>query len=302
MRRRPLGPTGIEVSELAFGCGPVSGLMTGADGELQRATIRTALECGINWFDTAAGYGAGRSEENLGRALRELGAMPQVHIATKVRLSDDDLFDIRTAVRRSLHDSLMRLGVSRVTLLQLHNSITVHRGDEPTSITPEDVLGEFVSAGREAQSAGLVRHLGLTGIGQPEALKRAMRSGEFATIQVPYHLLNPSAGQVMPPDFAETNYGNIMEECERHGVAVLAIRVFAGGALLDAEPSAHTRTTPFFPLGLYERDRQRAKALGAGSRERALQFVLNDPRVTTAIVGFGSPGQVRECVAARPVS
>jgi aryl-alcohol dehydrogenase-like predicted oxidoreductase len=80
---------------------------------------------------------------------------------------------------------------------------------------------------------------------------------------------------------------------------VFAIRVFAGGALLDQEPSGHTLRTPFFPLALYENDRARARGLageGGSLKEKALRFVLDDASVHSAIVGFGAPGHVEELV------
>src|SRR4029077_10254009 len=103
---------------------------------------------------------------------------------------------------RSLEKSLDRLRLPRVTLLQLHNSITHERGDEPTSVTPQDVLGQggVAEAFLQLQAEGLALHLGLTGIGQPAALTEIIRSGLFATMQTPYHLLNPSAGRLMDSD------------------------------------------------------------------------------------------------------
>src|SRR4029079_2128414 len=103
--------------------------------------------------------------------------------------------------------------------------------------------------------AGLVRFVGLTGTGQPDAMREVVRSGEFDTLQVPYHLLNPSAGRDVPTDFGEMHYGNIIADCAEQRMGAFAIRVFAGGALVDRPPSAHTLKTPFFPLPLYERDR-----------------------------------------------
>jgi aryl-alcohol dehydrogenase-like predicted oxidoreductase len=299
MHYRTLGRTGVRVSVLAFGAGPVSGLMTGADADAQAAVVRAAVDAGVNWFDTAPGYGQGQSEANLGRALETLRVADAVHIATKVRLAADQLGDIPGAVRRSFDESLKRLRVPRVTLLQVHNSITAGRGDEPTSVTPADVLGPVLEAFSWLRDEGLVRHLGLTGIGQPAAMREVVQSSAFDTIQVPYHLLNPSAGADVPADFAETNYGNIIADCARQDMGVLAIRVFAAGALLDNPPSAHTLKTPFFPLDLYERDRGRAKELSGqikeGSlKELALFFALGHPEIHSAIVGFGSAAQVDE--------
>ncbi len=242
MHYRPLGNTGIQISALSFGAGPISTLMVGNDSPRQRQVVRQALDVGINWFDTAATYGQGQSEHNLGGVFRELGAASAVHVATKVRLTGKDLDDIRGAVRRSLAASLQRLQLPRVTLLQLHNSITRRRGDEPTSITPHDVLGPggVAEAFEQLQGDGLVQHLGLTGIGHPAALREVVGSGRFATMQVPFHLLNPSAGHGVPEDYEETNYGEIIADCAAANMGVLAIRVLAGGALGRQSPqSAH---------------------------------------------------------------
>jgi aryl-alcohol dehydrogenase-like predicted oxidoreductase len=225
-----------------------------------------------------------------------------VHVATKVRLASDDLFDVRGAVQRSFTASLERLQTQSVTLLQLHNSITHERGDEPTSVTPADVLGRdgVLAAFEELRRDGLVQHLGLTGIGHPEALRTVIHSGAFATVQTPCHLLNPSAVRRMPPSFTETNYGNILADCAQQRMGVFAIRVYAAGALIGAEPSAHTRKTPFFPLALYERDRKRAERLSGaltgriGMSELALRFVLSRADIASAIVGFANGAQIDE--------
>jgi aryl-alcohol dehydrogenase-like predicted oxidoreductase len=305
MRYRVLGRTGIEVSIVSFGAGPVSGLMTGTDADLQTATVAAALAAGINWFDTAAGYGRGASETNLGRALRELRAANTVHIATKVRIPTDADEPIGDAVQRSVEGSLQRLGLPRVALLQLHNGLTGHRGDEAASVTPADVLGPggVLDAFRRLRDEGLVRHLGLTGTGQPAALREVIRSGWFDAMQVPYNLLNPSAGQAVPVD-GETDYGNVMADCAAERMGVFAIRIFAGGALLGQPPGAHTQTTPFFPLALYERDLERARRIqkGVGKQamsELAVRFALAHPAVTSAIIGFGSPRQVADVVQTR---
>lgn len=247
MQFRRLGATDIQVSALAFGAGPVPALMTTDAPVRQRETVRRALEAGVNWFDSAATYGEGASERMLGAAFRDLGALEAIaagklHVATKVRLTDADLADIPAAVRASFSGSLARLGLPRVTLLQLHNSITTRRGDEPTSITPADVLGPHgvLEALHGLRDEGLIGHLGLTGIGTPAALREVIESGQFAAMQTPYHILNPSGGRVMPPGFSETDFGQIIADCARQKMGVFAIRVYAGGALAGQMPSAYT--------------------------------------------------------------
>lgn len=302
MIHRTLGRTGLRVPVVSFGAGPVSGLMTGDDTELQRTTVARAIEAGIDWFDTAPGYGQGASEANLGRVLLELGAVGTVRIATKVRIPPDASGRIAEYVRESVNESRRRLRVPQVTLLQLHNGITLRRDDEPASITPNDILGPggALDGFRQVQREGLVGHLGLTGTGHPDAMREVVRSGGFDTLQVPYNLLNPSAGTSQPVADGETDYGNIIAECAAAGMGVFAIRVFAGGALLDQPPSAHTLKTPYFPLALYQRDAERARRLRelVGDRitpaELAVRFALAHPAVSSAIIGFGSPGHVEE--------
>lgn len=305
MQYRALGKTGLSISAISFGAGPISQLLVGDDADRQRAVIGHAIERGINWFDTAATYGGGQSEQNLGRVLNELNAQQRVHVATKVRLLPEDLGDIPGAVRRSVEASLQRLRLPRVMLLQLHNSLTKERDDEPTSITPRDVLGPrgVAEMFETLRGEGLVQHLGLTGLGQPAALREVVGSGRFATMQVPYHLLNPTAGWEFRGQKLETNYGNIISDCAQQGMGVLAIRVFAGGALVGNPPSPHTLKTPFFPLALYQRDGQRAghlkRILGSVPiAQAAIRFALAHPFVHSALIGFGGVNEIDEALQA----
>jgi aryl-alcohol dehydrogenase-like predicted oxidoreductase len=282
----------------------VSQLLTGSDRATQLATLRAAVDAGINWIDTAATYGNGASEENLGRALTELNLADRVRVATKVRVMPDQLGAIGRTVRDSVQASLRRLGLERVALLQVHNSITTVAGAEPTSITPEQVLGPggMLEEMRRLQQEGLVAHLGLTGLGEPAAMRRVIASGAFATMQIPYNLLNPSAGQAMPPGFDEADYGNLIASAAQQRMGVFAIRVLAGGALAGRPPSPHTLKTPFFPLALYERDCRRATQLaallpaGMSRQEAAVRFALTHADVASAIIGLATPEEVRDNV------
>ena len=308
MQYRTLGRTGIKVSAISFGAGPVSGLMTGSDASAQRDVVAAAIEAGINWFDTAPGYGAGSSEANLGRVLSEIKPVQPIHIATKVRIPLDSTEPIGDVIRRSVEESLQRLRVSSVTLLQLHNGMTLTRGDEPASITPTDILlrGGVADTFDRLRDEGLILHTGLTGTGQPAAMKEVIRSGRFDTVQTPYNALNHSAGSTPSIEPSDTDYGNILADCAEQRMGVFAIRVFAAGALLGQAPSAHTLKTPYFPLDLYQRNVARAGLLRAELRDGesmsafALRFALSHSAVSSAIIGFGSPEHVAELVGWPP--
>jgi aryl-alcohol dehydrogenase-like predicted oxidoreductase len=194
------------------------------------------------------------------------------------------------------------LKTGRVTLLQLHNSITRSRHDQPTSITVDDVLGPkgILEGMKEVHDQGLVDHFGLTGIGDADALRTVMQSKQFATIQAPFHLLNPSTLRATPSALCDPDYGGFLRTAGELNMGIFAIRAFAAGALLDAEPSAHTLKTPFFPLDLYQRDRERARRLseklqpGLKLGELALRYCLSQPEITSTIIGFGAPEHVVE--------
>ena len=302
MQYRPLGTTGISVSAVSFGAGPVSGLLTGDAVDIQRAVIQRAIQLGVNWFDTAAGYGNGQSERHLGAALAGIRSDQPLHVATKFRVQLTTQTDLRPLVVESVKESLSRLNLPRVTLLQIHNSITRNRLDQPTSITPEDVLGPrgLLAGMQEVRAAGWVDQFGLTGIGDAEALCNVMRSREFATIQAPVHFLNPSALRETPRELCDPDFGGFLRTAHELGMGIFAIRVFAAGALLGAEPSPHTFKTPFFPLDLYRRDearvRQLTERLGSLSniRELVLRYVVSLPEITSAIIGLGHVNHVAE--------
>ena len=104
MEYRTFGRTGLQLSILGFGCGAVGGLMVrGAPSDQERA-VAQAIEAGINYFDTAAQYGDGESEKNLGRILAKL--KPNVIVGTKVRIRSADFTRIAPAVAESLEASL----------------------------------------------------------------------------------------------------------------------------------------------------------------------------------------------------
>src|SRR5438128_7232704 len=121
METRTLGRTGLQVSVLGFGCGAVGGLMVRGDPADQERAVARAVELGINYFDTAALYGNGESERNLGRALKALKA--DVVVGTKVRMSAAHRADIGKGVEQGMEDSLKRMGRDHVDLFQLHNPL-----------------------------------------------------------------------------------------------------------------------------------------------------------------------------------
>ncbi|HZU19222.1 MAG TPA: aldo/keto reductase [Candidatus Dormibacteraeota bacterium] len=298
MERRRLGRTGLRVPRLGFGCGAVGGLMVrGEAGERLRAVGR-ALEAGVRYFDTAPLYGDGRSEENLGRALARLDQGREALVGTKVRLSAADLEHPGAAVRRSLEGSLRRLGRERVELFQLHNPLGTAGPDRrPVAVDERLALGEVADAMRRAVEDGLAGHVGFTGLGETATLRRVLVSGRFETVQAYFNALDPS-GVHPGATGGEQDFDGLIGQATAADVGVIAIRVYAAGALAATarrHPIAGEVDAALAGAG-YEEDVDRALPLARlaaelgleGGLELGLRFALAAPGVSVALVGLSS--------------
>src|SRR5689334_6058909 len=233
MKQRTFGRSGIQVSEIVFGAGAVGGVLIHKDDATKREAIRRALDGGINWVDTAAQYGNGKSEEALAWLLPEAGATP--YLSTKFGLDVENLKDIPAQIEERLRASLARLKRSSVDVLQLHNRI----GSKPGGrvMTVEQILGKNgVADGLDRlRDKGLIRYMGITAIGETPSVCEVIRSKRFDSAQVYYNLLNPSAGRSMPKAWTGHHFSGVIAACKANGVAVLAIRIFAAGFIATDE-------------------------------------------------------------------
>ena len=306
MRYRNVGNTEIKVSEIGFGCGNNAVLMVRSSYEDQRKAVRRALDLGINFFDTAFAYGLGKSEENLGRILNDLGADPV--ISTKIRLEADAVSDVKAATIRAVEAGLTRLKRDKVDFVQLHTRVTVERGmGNRFSLSPKDVLGPngVVDGLRAMRDRGKVGYFGFSGLGETKALHELVDSGLFHGFQCYYNLLNPSAGQKVPRDFSAQDYGLILERAAAKGMGAFVIRVLAAGALTsDPSTGGGGSGQTLSPGSDYPMDLQRAEkvkaALGVGGKnltQAAIRFALMHPGVSTVLVGFSNTTHVDEAAA-----
>ena len=299
MEQRVLGKSGLGLSLLGFGCGAVGGLMVKGEPADQERAVARAIELGINYFDTAAMYGQGQSERNLGRVLQAL--KPEVLVGTKVRVPPEEKRNIGAAIAASLEASLARLQLERVDLFQLHNAITQAGHDD--GLTPEQVLGEAVPAFERLQRDGKIRFLGITAVGDTAAIGRVVEAGVFHSAQVPYNILNPSAGAVMPAGYPAQDYRNLFAAIARARMGVVAIRVLAAGALSGSEarhPLGSPSVAPIASGRDYKTDAERARRLepllreghAASLVEAAIRFVIAHRAVTTTLVGYSTLDQL----------
>jgi L-glyceraldehyde 3-phosphate reductase len=301
MRYRQFGTTGINVSQLTFGGGAVGGLLINADKETRLAALRRAFDGGINWIDTAAQYGNGRSEESIGELLPELGATP--HISTKFNIDTTDLSDIRGQIERSLQESLGRLRMDSVTLFQLHNQIGER--SEGRMLAADKVLkdGGVLDALEALRGQGLFRHFGITALGETPAILRVIERGRIDSAQVYFNLLNPSAAGPVPSAWPVYEFNGVLAACEAHGVAVMNIRVFSAGVVASGIDAPRGR--PLTPGDTIESDAAKATAVFAalgdtyGTRaQTALRFALAEPRLSTVVIGLAEIAHLDEAIAA----
>ncbi|MBV9687466.1 MAG: aldo/keto reductase [Alphaproteobacteria bacterium] len=305
MERRRLGRTGLDVSVLGFGCGAVGGLMVRGEPAGQERAVARAVELGINYFDTAAMYGNGESERNLGRVIKSL--RPDIRVGTKVRIPADDRNRIAAAVTEALEASLQRLQLDHVDLFQLHNHITAEGPD--SDLTPAMVLGEVVPAFERLREQGKTRFCGITGVGDTPALHEVVDARAFDTAQVSYNLLNPSAGATVATGYPAHDFGNLLAHTRAADMGVIAIRVLAAGALSGTEQRHPLGSPSVEPIGSgssYRIDVERARRLEPLVRdgfadsliELAVRFVISHQSVSTALVGCSTLEHLEYAAAA----
>jgi L-galactose dehydrogenase/L-glyceraldehyde 3-phosphate reductase len=306
MQYRTIGKTGVRVSEIGFGCGNNAVLMVKAPYDEQVKAVRHALDRGINCFDTAFAYGLGKSEENLGRILNELGANPV--ISTKIRLEADAVGDVKGATIRAVEAGLARLKRDRVDFVQLHTRVTLERGiGKRFSLAPKDVLGPngVIDGFKTVRDRGKVGHFGFSGLGDPNALHELADSGEFHGFQCYYNLLNPSAGQPVPAGFSALDYGLILDHAAAKGMGAFVIRVLAAGALTsDPSTGGGGSGQTLSPGSDYPVDLQRAEKIkaalnveGRDLTQAAIRFGLMNQKVSVVLVGFSNTTHIDEAVA-----
>lgn len=305
MHYRPLGRTGLDVSQLGFGCGSIGGLLVRGDYPTMRRVVGRAIELGVTYFDTASLYGDGQSEVNLGAVLRELRS--DVLVGTKVLLAPGSADRIEAEVVSSVEGSLRRLGRERVDLIQLHNPLMPHGRPDWAPVTA-NALATVFHAFQSLERQGKVRFWGITGLGETETLHQAVAGGGLHTVQVVYNLLNPSPGRQVPAGFPYQDYRQLIDRAADKQMGVIAIRILAGGALSGTpgrHPVAAQSVNPIATEPDYTADIARAQRFAflvqegivSNLVEAAIRFVISTPEISTALVGISSLEQLEHAVA-----
>jgi aryl-alcohol dehydrogenase-like predicted oxidoreductase len=295
-QRTTLGRSGLEVSRIAFGTWQLGGDWGRFDEREAIAAIRHAYEIGVNFFDTAQGYGWGESERLLGRALAdELRAnRDDLVIATKggLRMTDDG--QVRDSspgwLRQGVDESLAALGIERIDLYQVH---------WPDPDTP---LAETAGGLAELVDAGKIAHVGVSNfdVAQIEALSGTR---PVETLQPLYNLFNRGVEDELLPYCAASDIGVLVYGPLAHGLLTGAIDEET--ALGDDDWRASH--DPFRGEALRRNLRvvgrldEVARRRGCKLSQLAIAWTLANPAVHVAIVGTRNGAHIEEALAAAAI-
>jgi aryl-alcohol dehydrogenase-like predicted oxidoreductase len=300
VRTRQLGTTDMHLSVMGFGAWAIGGPDYAFGWGQQEdhdsvAAIHRALDLGINWIDTAAVYGLGRSERVVARALKELGSSRRPYVFTKGSLIWDDTGQIShslkpASLRKEVDDSLRRLDTDVIDMYQLHWSKPFgFVGDGPDV---EEGWQTLVDLKRE----GKVRHIAVSNFAITE-LERARAIAPVASLQPPYSMIRRGVELELLP------------YCQAHNVGVITYSPMAAGILTGSMTRERAASLPADDWRSHSPELQEPKlsrnlalvetlrAMGARhggvtAGAVAVAWVLRHPAVTAAIVGFRKASQV----------
>src|ERR671925_220775 len=286
-----LGATGLRITRVGFGAWAIGGGgwefgWGPQDDEQSIAAIQHALAHGINWIDTAAAYGFGRSEQVVGRALEGVADRP--YVFTKCSLLEGPDRRVvhslrRDSVLREAHASLERLGVDAIDLYQIHWPI------------PQREIEEGWSALAELKEQGLVRHIGVSNFDVAQ-LRRIQEIAPVESLQPQYSLV-----------VREIEH-DVLPFCEPEGIGVIVYSPMSSGLLTGRMTRERIENLPDDDwrgnderfqepqlsrhLALVERLQSVAERHDTTPGAIAVAWTLRNPAVDGAIVGFRRPDQV----------
>jgi aryl-alcohol dehydrogenase-like predicted oxidoreductase len=286
-----LGGTGMEITRVGFGAWAIGGGgwefgWGPQEDEESIAAIQHAIEQGVNWIDTAAAYGFGRSEEVVGKAISGLSRRP--YVFTKCSLLEGPGRKVvhslkRDSIFREAEASLTRLGVDAIDLYQIHWP------------NPADQIEEGWSALAELKERGLVRHIGVSNF-DAEQLRRIAQIAPVETLQPPYSLVDRDAEDAILPYAEQAGIGVIVYSPMGSGLLTGSMTRDRIASLPDDDwrkrDARFTEPQLTKHLQLVNRIARVAERHSTTPGAVAIAWTLRNPAVDGAIVGFRSPAQV----------
>ena len=308
MKTRTIGTTGLAVTEFSFGTAVLGGLYRACPREIAMATLETAWEEGIRYFDTAPWYGFGLAERRTGDFLRGKPKGSYV-LSTKVGrimvpVADDKVpdygyvdplpFDVRydysyDGIMRSVELSHARLGLNRIDILYVHDIGVYTHGAERNAFHLRQLLDSGLKALDSLKSSGAIRAYGL-GVNEVPVCLDVLRQADLDCILLAgrYTLLDRSA------------VAELLPLCERKKTSLVVGGVFNSGILATGPVAgAHFDYMPATPEiagkvgAMVEIARERGVPLAAP----ALQFPLQNPAVASVLIGTARPDSLSRNMA-----
>ena len=302
LRKRRVGKTSLDVTELSLGSASMAGLFVDVPDDDARATVRAAVEAGINFVDTAPQYGLGRAEHLVGDGLRDrrqgivlstkVGrllkpATPETDIGGWVRpFPFEIVYDYSyDGIMRSVEDSRQRLGLAAMEILFVHDIGVATHGKELNDVYWKQLTTGGYRALQELKSSGQVKAIGL-GVNEWEVLLSALELGDWDVFLL--------AGRYTMLE--QTSLDPFLTTCLKRGTSVIAAAPFNGGALMGtgkwnygAAPQSVIKHVA--ELETFCKDHK--IPIGAA----ALQFALTHPAVCSVLTGPKSPAELQSTLA-----
>ncbi len=294
MEYRVLGKSGLNVSVIGFGAWGIGGspFWSNEGDVVSERAIMKAYDLGVNFFDTAPVYGFGHSEELIGKTLKPF--RDNVIYATKcgLRWEKQSLGSITKNARRKsileeIDQSLKRLNTDHIDLYQVH---------WPDVETPQDETMETLL---KIQEQGKIKVIGVSNY-SVDQMKTIMKSGRIESLQPDYSLLNRSVEK------------DIVPYCSENNIGIIAYSPLASG-LLTGKYGKHTKFSDWRGKGiigcfsgpLFERNMEKidklkvmGNSIGKTCGQMAINWLLAQPGLTTALLGVKNEQQVEENIKA----
>ena len=278
MDYRPLGKTGLNLSALSFGASSLGGVFHAIKEDEAIRAVHVSVEAGINFIDVSPFYGLTKAETVLGKALKGV-PRDKVILATKVgRYGQDPKdFDFSAArTRQSVDESLARLGVDHVDLIQVHDM-------EFGSL--DQIVNETVPALRDVVRAGKARFVGITGLPVASFKYVIDRVAVDAILSYCHYELN------------DTALLDLVPALEAKGVGVISASPLGMG-LLSNRGSPAWHPAPADVKNACREAAEHCRSRGQSIEKLAVQFAVRQPRITTTLVGSANPQNMLDNIAA----
>jgi aryl-alcohol dehydrogenase-like predicted oxidoreductase len=276
MKYRALGSTGLEVSVLGFGASSLGSVFRQVTLEDAIATVRAALEGGMNFIDVSPSYGETLAELRLGRALEGVPRDSYI-LATKIGSYSEPRGDYdfsRASTERSVEHSLKRLGVDYIDLIQCHD---IEFAD------PDQVIDETLPTLHRLKEQGFVRHIGITGLPLkifPSILDRVPPGTVDTILSFCHYELN------------DTSLGDLIPYLQGKGVGIINASPTGMGLLTQRGAPAWHPSTETIREGC-RKAMEHCRAKGVDIVQLALQFACDNEAIASTLVGSANPDNIR---------